>query len=206
MIELDQKLFLFLNSLHSPFFDTVMRILSIKTVWIPLYLAIIWMIARKYGKSAWIPLLIIPVLVLVDDRGANLLKNLTERLRPCHEPALAGLVHTGNGHLPYVPIRPCHEPALAGLVHTVNGHCPGMYSFVSGHAANSFGVAAYSASLLGRRWYTWSIFVWAALVSYSRIYLGVHYPGDILAGALLGLIAGTGLAWIAQRMIKNAKQ
>lgn len=182
MIELDQKLFLFLNSLHSPFFDTVMRILSLKTVWIPLYLAIIWMIARKYGKRAWIPLMIIPVLVLIDDQGSTMLKNLTQRLRPCH------------------------EPALAGLVHTVNGHCPGMYGFISGHAANSFGVAAYSASLLGRRWYTWSIFVWAALVSYSRIYLGVHYPGDVIAGVTLGLLAGTGLAWIAQRMIKNVKQ
>ncbi|MDZ7636042.1 MAG: phosphatase PAP2 family protein [Bacteroidales bacterium] len=182
MIELDQKLFLFLNSLHSPFFDMVMWILSLKTVWIPLYVAIIWMITRKYGRNAWIPLLIIPVLVLIDDQGSTMLKNLTQRPRPCH------------------------EPDLAGMVHTLRGHCGGMYSFVSGHAANSFGVAAYSASLLGRKWYSWSIFVWAALVSYSRIYLGVHYPGDVLAGALLGLIAGTGLAWMAERMIKNVKQ
>jgi len=182
MIELDQKIFLFLNSLHSPFFDTVMWILSLKTVWIPLYLAIIWMITRKYGKNAWIPLLLVPVLVLIDDQGSTMLKNLTQRLRPCH------------------------EPDLAGMVHTVRGHCGGMYGFISGHAANSFGIAAYSASLLGRKWYTWSILVWAALVSYSRIYLGVHYPGDVLAGALLGLLAGTGLAWIAQRMIKNVKQ
>jgi len=182
MIEFDQKIFLILNSLHSPFFDTVMRILSMRTVWIPLYLAIIWMITRKYGRSSWIPLLIIPVLVLIDDRGSSILKNLTERPRPCK------------------------EPALAGMVHTVMGYCPGMYGFVSGHAANSFGVAAYSASLLGRKWFTWSIFIWAALVSYSRIYLGVHYPGDVLGGAMLGLLAGTGLAWGAQRLIKSIKK
>lgn len=182
MIEFDQKLFLILNSLHSPFFDTVMRLLSVKTIWIPLYLAILWMITIRYGKRAWIPLLIVPLLVLIDDRGANIIKNLTERLRPCH------------------------EPALDGLVHTLNGHCPGLYSFVSGHAANSFGIAAYSASLLGKKWYTWAIFIWAALVSYSRIYLGVHYPGDVLGGVILGLLAGSGLAWVAKRMIKSIKQ
>lgn len=178
MIELDHKVFLFLNSLHSPFFDTVMWILSMKAVWIPLYLAMIWLVVRKYGKRAWIPLLIVPLLVLIDDQGSRILKNLTERPRPCH------------------------EPSLAGMVHTVKGYCAGMYSFVSGHASNSFGIAAYTAALLGKRWYTWSVFIWAALVSYSRIYIGVHYPGDVLGGALLGLIAGISLAWAAHKLIK----
>lgn len=182
MIELDQKLFLFLNSHHSPFFDEVMWIVSLKTVWIPLYLVIIWMVTRQYGKSALVPLLLVPVLVFIDDQGSQFLKNLTERPRPCH------------------------EPDLAGMVHTVKGHCGGMYSFVSGHASNSFGVAAYSSSLLGKRWYTWCIFIWAALVSYSRVYLGVHYPGDIICGAILGLIAGFGLAWAAKKINQRIKQ
>ncbi len=182
MVELDQEIFLFLNSLHSPFFDTVMWILSLKTVWIPLYLVIIWMVINKYGKRAWTPLLMVPLLVLIDDQGSRFLKNITERPRPCH------------------------EPDLAGMVHTVKGHCGGMYSFISGHASNSFGIAAYSASLLGKKWYTWSIFIWAALVSYSRVYLGVHYPGDIIAGALLGLLAGFGLAWAAKEINKRLNQ
>jgi len=182
MVELDQNIFLFLNSLHSPFFDTVMWILSLKTVWIPLYLAIIWMVINKYGKGAWTPLLLIPLLVLIDDQGSSFLKNLTERPRPCH------------------------EPALAGMVHTVNGYCPGMYGFVSGHAANSFGVAAFTAPLLKKRWYSWFIFIWAALVSYSRLYLGVHYPGDIIGGVILGLIAGFGLAWAAKEINQKIKR
>ncbi len=182
MVELDQNIFLFLNSHHSPFFDEVMWILSLKTVWIPLYLVIIWMIIRKYGKLSWTPLLMIPLLVLIDDQGSSLIKELTERPRPCH------------------------DPDLAGMVHTVRGYCAGMYGFVSGHASNSFGVAAFSASLLGRRWFALAIFIWAALVSYSRIYLGVHYPGDIIGGALLGIIAGFGLAWAAKKINQRIKQ
>ncbi len=182
MVELDHKIFLVLNSLHTPFLDKVMWTVSMRVVWIPFYILIIWLLAAKYGKRVWIPLALVPVLVVLTDQGSNLLKNLVERPRPCH------------------------EPALAGLVHTVKGHCGGMYGFVSAHAANTFGIAAFTIPLLQRRWFTWTVIIWALIVSYSRIYLGVHYPGDVLGGALLGLVSGGALAWIAAKLNKSIKK
>jgi undecaprenyl-diphosphatase len=182
MVELDRTIFLFLNSLHTPFLDTVMWVLSMRTVWIPLYVLIIWLLAAKYGKRVWIPLVLVPVLVLLTDQGSNLLKNLVERPRPCH------------------------EPALEGLVHIVRGRCGGMYGFVSAHASNTFGIAAFTIPLLRQRWFSRTVIIWALAVSYSRIYLGVHYPGDVLGGALLGVAAGTALAWTALKMNKSIRQ
>jgi undecaprenyl-diphosphatase len=173
MVELDRNIFLFINSHNSPFFDTVMWVISMKTAWIPLYLIMVYLLIRHYGKRVWITLLFVPLLIVITDQGASVIKDLTQRLRPCH------------------------EPSLAGLVHVVRGSCPGMYGFVSGHASNSFGLAAFTSILIRKKWYTWVIFICAILISYSRVYLGVHYPGDVLAGGLLGLIAGTGLALAA---------
>lgn len=182
MIELDHTIFLFFNSHNSPFFDQVMWVVSMKTVWIPLYLAIILFLVLKYRSKVWMPLLFIPLLVLLTDRGSNLIKDIVQRPRPCR------------------------EPLLEGMVHIVRGSCPGMFGFVSGHAANTFGIAAFSAPLLMKKWYTWSIFAWAALVSYSRIYLGVHYPGDVAGGAILGLMIGAGLALGAKKLLNSMKK
>lgn len=170
MIEADRNIFLFLNSVNSPFFDEVMSIISMKTVWIPLYLFIIYLFVRRYQGKVWIILLFVLLLVALTDQLSVAVKNGVERLRPCH------------------------EPSLEGMVHLVGGRCGGMYGFVSSHAANAFGIAAFASPLVQKRWFAWSIFIWAAVVAYSRIYLGVHYPGDVLGGALLGITAGFGLS------------
>lgn len=169
----DKSLFLFLNSLHSSFWDEIMWLVSGKFTWIPLYLAIIVIIIYKLKKRAVIiiPLLIISV-IITDQVSVHCFKEVFERLRPCH------------------------DPSLEGLVHIVKGKCGGKFGFVSSHAANTFGIAILSLLILKRRWYTILILAWAGIVSYSRIYLGVHYPGDILGGALLGILTGYAIYYL----------
>jgi undecaprenyl-diphosphatase len=170
MIEqIDQRLFLYLNSLNSPFWDTVMYTISMIVVWIPLYLAILIYLGFRYKRRFTVILIFIIIAVTLSDQSALLIKNLTERLRPCH------------------------EPAISEMVHLVNGRCGGLYSFVSSHAANSFNVALLSLMFIKRKWYTAAILIWAAIVGYSRIYLGVHYPGDVLCGSILGSLIGWGM-------------
>lgn len=167
MIEqIDRQLFLFLNSANSPFWDKVMYFMSMKLVWVPAYLLILIAMGIIYKRKLLIIILFIIISVLVADQLSVLLKNSVGRLRPCH------------------------DPSLQGLVHLVNGECGGIYGFVSSHAANMFNVALFSLVLIGRRWFSAVILIWAAVISYSRIYLGVHYPGDVLCGAMLGASVG----------------
>lgn len=164
LLTLDRELFLILNSQHSPLMDEVMFFVSKVWVWIPLYLLVILYIAKRWKKeSIWIILSIVLCLVATDQL-TNLTKELFQRLRPSH------------------------APDLAGLVHHVNGYMGGKFGFVSGHASNSFGFAMISALIMKNNYYTMGIFAWAGVVAYSRIYLGVHYPLDILGGMLLGML------------------
>jgi undecaprenyl-diphosphatase len=87
-------------------------------------------------------------------------------------------------------LRPSHNPEIKNQVNILNGYRGGQFGFVSSHAANTFALAAFTTRLFRNRYFAWFIFIWAAVVSYSRIYLGVHYPLDILGGAILGMILG----------------
>ncbi len=164
--QLDQHLFLFLNSLNSPFWDKVMFVITGKITWVPLYLAILIVLGKKYGRKFYVLLLIIIISVVLADRGSVLIKNSVDRLRPCH------------------------EPALEGLVHLIGEKCGGRYGFVSSHASNSFNIALLSLMLIRRRWFSFFIVIWALVVGYSRIYAGVHYPGDVICGSILGALIG----------------
>jgi len=170
MIEhLDQQLLLFINSLNTPFWDKVMYAISGKLIWAPLYLAALIYIGMRYKRKFWVILLfVILAVAMADQFSVQLFKNMFHRLRPCH------------------------EPSLQGMLHLVRGECGGLYGFVSSHASNSFNVALLSLMFIQKRWYTISIIAWASIIGFSRIYLGVHYPGDVICGSILGALIGWG--------------
>ena len=170
LIELDKELFLFLNGLHHPVLDPVMWFLSGSKNWIPFYALLIFLIVKEFKKETILIIASIGLMILLSDQTTSgLMKPFFERYRPSH------------------------EPSLAGKVHTVYSYLGGRYGFASGHAANSFALATY-VFFLFRQQYPWMVwmFAWAAVIAYSRIYLGVHYPGDIIVGGLIGTAYGYG--------------
>jgi len=179
LVKFDTDLFLFLNGLHSPFWDGIMLFASGKLTWLPLYLLLVYFIARRYKwGTLWWLLAVAIVVLLADQLSVHLFKNVFQRLRPCHNPDLSGLIH---------------------LV----GRCGGRFGFVSSHAANTFGVAVFLSMLFSNRWASFGLLLWAAFVSYSRIYLGVHYPADVFVGAILGSVIGYTVWYAAQRIMKK---
>ncbi|MFO7575973.1 MAG: phosphatase PAP2 family protein [Bacteroidales bacterium] len=165
--DLDKELFLFLNSLNSPFWDEVMWLVTSKMTWAPLYIFMLYMFIRDHRRKALIIFLFAVAAVTISDQlSVHAFKEVFQRLRPSR------------------------EEEFADIIHLLRGRKSGMYGFVSSHAANSFTIAVFSLKLINRRWYTISIILWAVAVSYSRVYAGVHYPGDIIGGAALGVIIG----------------
>ncbi|MDD3876771.1 MAG: phosphatase PAP2 family protein [Bacteroidales bacterium] len=169
LIAFDKTLFLLINGWHSPFFDMLMFWVSHKFIWIPFYAFLLYLIIKNYKwQSLQILLFIVLLTFLCDQTSVHLFKNVFHRLRPCHN----------------------YE--FDGLIHLVNNKCGGQFGFISSHACNTFGLASLLYFLLNKKYgkLSFLLFVWAAFVSYSRIYLGVHYPADVFFGGLVGVVIG----------------
>jgi len=166
LIEIDQSWLVAINSCHAPWADTLMWIVSAATTWIPLYVVLVGLLWWRFGwKKMLIMLAAFGVAIgLSDYIASGVIKHAVCRLRPTH------------------------EPALEGMLHIVNNYRGGQYGFVSSHAANTMSCALLF-SLIWRDWRaTVPMMLWVALNCYSRMYLGVHYPGDILGGLIVGSI------------------
>lgn len=165
----DEQVFLFLNGLGTDVLDSPMRLISGKLTWIPLYGIIAWLFFKYLPTPKAVVIVALCVVgVLLTDQGSYwLLKETVKRLRPCQ------------------------IDDLRAQMRFVADYC-GLYGFVSSHAANTFGFAVLAGGILRAHlnWLPTALLIWATIVSYSRIYLGVHYPLDILGGALFGSIIG----------------
>jgi len=175
---LDENLFLFLNALHSPFFDQLMWLFSERLFWVPLYIWFLWILYQKFPKHFWTVLVAITLMIIVSDQLCNLAKDSVMRLRPSQ------------------------EPHLQKLVHVVNGYRGGMYGFYSAHSSNAFAVAFFMITTVAanRKYIIPVSLSYAILTAYSRVYLGVHYPVDVIVAALIGILLGTGFSTIHEKL------
>ncbi|MGN0232915.1 MAG: phosphatase PAP2 family protein [Bacteroidaceae bacterium] len=172
LITLDQTLLLAWNGSDSLFMDGLMWTLTQTLTWIPLLMGLVIMVFKNQRPSTGITIILCAILLVIftDQISSSLCKPYFHRLRPTH------------------------TPGIADAVDLVNGYRGGMYGFFSSHAANSFGAAMFFTLVFRHTPTSLILFAWASLSSYTRIYLGVHYPFDILCGTIFGILSGT-LFW-----------
>ena len=178
ILSLDTELFVYLNGLGSETYDGFWLMITKQYNWIPLFLFLLYLIYNKLGaKQSLYLLLFVAILLVLTDQTANLFKNGVQRLRPCNNPEINSFIR---------------------IVQARNS-----FSFFSGHATSSMGVASFLYLIFRNDFkYFWLLFLWPLIFAYSRIYLGLHYPLDIISGYLCGII----LAFLMFKLYKIAQK
>ena len=180
IIQEDRETFLILNNLGSTAFDQFWILISSTWIWVPLYIIFLYLLFKTFKPRNLLFILIFIALgVTVSDQ-------------------LAGIFKTGISRF-----RPCHDEDLKAIMRSVK--CGGQFGFYSSHSSNTFFIANFMSLLLWRKykWLPYFLFVWAIIVSYSRIYLGVHFPLDILMGAAMGFLIGGFFATLTLKVIQK---
>ena len=170
IVDKDIELLIFLNNLGTTQWDGFWLFISNKFSAIPLYLLLLYLTFKRFGlKKTFVIVLFVVLLITISDQTSNLFKYGFKRLRPCH------------------------DESIQGLIRLVKERCGGLYSYFSAHASNSMAIAIFFSLLLkgANKFLIYFLIFWALLTAYSRIYIGVHFPLDVLTGALIGVIYAT---------------
>lgn len=172
LIDIDQQALIAINSWHAPYFDQLMWLITSKLSWALILVAVLVALRRDRKQALLVIATLVLTILISDQISSGLIKHTVERLRPSH------------------------NPDIASTLHLVNGYTGGMFGFTSSHAANSFSVALVLSLMSRYRRVMVALMSWAVLQCYSRMYLGVHYPGDIIGGTVVGLLVG----WMVYRL------
>lgn len=181
---MDTMVFLTVNSHHNAYFDSVMWLVSGKLIWVPMYVSLFFVLLKNYSyKVVFAILLAIGVVILFTDSfTAQVIRPWVCRLRPSNL-----------------------DNPMSSMVHIVDGYRGGAYGFPSNHASNTWGLAFFITFLFRRYKLTFFFFLWALLVCYSRMYLGVHYFGDLLIGGLLALAGASTVFYVFRKVCGDTR-
>ena len=180
--QVDQNILLYLNGIHHTFWDHFMSTFTGKWIWVPMYASILYVLIKNFHWKVVLFCLVAIALTITfaDQICATVIRPLVERPRPSN------------------PASP-----IADLVHIVNGRRGGGFGFPSCHASNSFGIAFFLLFLFRKRWLSIFICTWAAINCYTRLYMGLHYPGDLIVGTLVGLCGAMLMYYLLQKTTKE---